>query len=147
MICNLWIFVFRDGIPYCEKDYQVLFGVKCEACHQFITGKVLEVGVMSSCNCREYKNSHVKVLLIFRAKVLIFRNIFSVLALQSSGKVCYRELIALLSIDLWFLCFSFNGDLLNLLHCLFCARSDIFAEVIYVLESPLATVNLPKLRT
>lgn len=34
---------FRDGSPYCEKDYQGLFGVKCEACHQFITGKVLEV--------------------------------------------------------------------------------------------------------
>lgn len=33
----------RDGAPYCEKDYQALFGVKCEACHQFITGKVLEV--------------------------------------------------------------------------------------------------------
>lgn len=33
----------RDGAPYCEKDYQGLFGVKCEACHQFITGKVLEV--------------------------------------------------------------------------------------------------------
>ena len=33
----------RDGAPYCEKDYQGLFGVKCEACQQFITGKVLEV--------------------------------------------------------------------------------------------------------
>ncbi|XP_042636978.1 actin-binding LIM protein 1 [Orycteropus afer afer] len=33
-----------DGAPYCEKDYQGLFGVKCEACHQFITGKVLEAG-------------------------------------------------------------------------------------------------------
>lgn len=33
----------RDGAPYCEKDYQVHFGVQCEACHQFITGKVLEV--------------------------------------------------------------------------------------------------------
>lgn len=33
----------RDGAPYCEKDYQALFGVKCEACQQFITGKVLEV--------------------------------------------------------------------------------------------------------
>lgn len=33
----------RDGAPYCEKDYQIHFGVQCEACHQFITGKVLEV--------------------------------------------------------------------------------------------------------
>ncbi|KFW82990.1 Actin-binding LIM protein 1, partial [Manacus vitellinus] len=37
-------YISKDGAPYCEKDYQVLFGVKCEACHQFITGKVLEVG-------------------------------------------------------------------------------------------------------
>ncbi|KAK2530645.1 Ablim1 [Columba guinea] len=38
-------YISKDGIPYCEKDYQVLFGVKCEACHQFITGKVLENGL------------------------------------------------------------------------------------------------------
>ncbi|XP_059586101.1 actin-binding LIM protein 1 isoform X10 [Alligator mississippiensis] len=37
-------YISKDGVPYCEKDYQVLFGVKCEACHQFITGKVLEAG-------------------------------------------------------------------------------------------------------
>ncbi|XP_048361923.1 actin-binding LIM protein 1 isoform X7 [Sphaerodactylus townsendi] len=37
-------YISKDGSPYCEKDYQVLFGVKCEACHQFITGKVLEAG-------------------------------------------------------------------------------------------------------
>uniref|UniRef100_A0A8C6JBE2 Uncharacterized protein n=1 Tax=Melopsittacus undulatus TaxID=13146 RepID=A0A8C6JBE2_MELUD len=37
-------YISKDGAPYCEKDYQVLFGVKCEACHQFITGKVLEAG-------------------------------------------------------------------------------------------------------
>uniref|UniRef100_A0A8C8SEH7 Actin binding LIM protein 1 n=1 Tax=Pelusios castaneus TaxID=367368 RepID=A0A8C8SEH7_9SAUR len=37
-------YISKDGFPYCEKDYQVLFGVKCEACHQFITGKVLEAG-------------------------------------------------------------------------------------------------------
>uniref|UniRef100_A0A8C6IIG7 Actin-binding LIM protein 1 n=1 Tax=Mus spicilegus TaxID=10103 RepID=A0A8C6IIG7_MUSSI len=38
-------YISKDGSPYCEKDYQGLFGVKCEACHQFITGKVLEAGV------------------------------------------------------------------------------------------------------
>ncbi|KAF2981227.1 hypothetical protein EK904_014578, partial [Melospiza melodia maxima] len=38
-------YISKDGAPYCEKDYQVLFGVKCEACHQFITGKVLESGM------------------------------------------------------------------------------------------------------
>ncbi|XP_032735232.1 actin-binding LIM protein 1 isoform X19 [Lontra canadensis] len=37
-------YISKDGTPYCEKDYQGLFGVKCEACHQFITGKVLEAG-------------------------------------------------------------------------------------------------------
>ncbi|XP_072025777.1 actin-binding LIM protein 2-like isoform X3 [Amphiura filiformis] len=34
----------RDGKPYCEKDYQRLFGVRCSQCEQFITGKVLEAG-------------------------------------------------------------------------------------------------------
>ncbi|XP_046508318.1 actin-binding LIM protein 1 isoform X11 [Equus quagga] len=37
-------YISKDGAPYCEKDYQGLFGVRCEACHQFITGKVLEAG-------------------------------------------------------------------------------------------------------
>ncbi|XP_037394471.1 actin-binding LIM protein 1a isoform X9 [Pygocentrus nattereri] len=37
-------YISKDGAPYCEKDYQIHFGVKCEACHQFITGKVLEAG-------------------------------------------------------------------------------------------------------
>uniref|UniRef100_A0A8C6WUD6 Actin binding LIM protein 1a n=1 Tax=Neogobius melanostomus TaxID=47308 RepID=A0A8C6WUD6_9GOBI len=37
-------YISKDGAPYCEKDYQIHFGVRCEACHQFITGKVLEAG-------------------------------------------------------------------------------------------------------
>ncbi|XP_073412702.1 actin-binding LIM protein 1 isoform X8 [Dendrobates tinctorius] len=37
-------YISKDASPYCEKDYQLLFGVKCEACHEFITGKVLEAG-------------------------------------------------------------------------------------------------------
>uniref|UniRef100_A0A7N4NV96 Actin binding LIM protein 1 n=1 Tax=Sarcophilus harrisii TaxID=9305 RepID=A0A7N4NV96_SARHA len=37
-------YISKDGAPYCEKDYQGLFGVKCESCQQFITGKVLEAG-------------------------------------------------------------------------------------------------------
>ncbi|XP_046885689.1 actin-binding LIM protein 1-like isoform X4 [Hypomesus transpacificus] len=37
-------YISKDGAPYCEKDYQINFGVQCEACHQFITGKVLEAG-------------------------------------------------------------------------------------------------------
>ncbi|XP_067278437.1 actin-binding LIM protein 1a isoform X6 [Pseudorasbora parva] len=37
-------YISKDGAPYCEQDYQVQFGVHCEACQQFITGKVLEAG-------------------------------------------------------------------------------------------------------
>lgn len=37
----------RDGVPYCERDYQIQFGIQCEACQKFITGKVLEVWVIS----------------------------------------------------------------------------------------------------
>uniref|UniRef100_UPI00398ECB28 actin-binding LIM protein 1 isoform X6 n=1 Tax=Pristiophorus japonicus TaxID=55135 RepID=UPI00398ECB28 len=37
-------YISKDGAPYCEKDYQSLFGVKCEDCDKFITGKVLEAG-------------------------------------------------------------------------------------------------------
>ncbi|XP_026098463.1 actin-binding LIM protein 1-like isoform X15 [Carassius auratus] len=37
-------YISKDGTPYCERDYQLLFGVQCEACQQFITGKVLEAG-------------------------------------------------------------------------------------------------------
>ncbi|KAL2083341.1 hypothetical protein ACEWY4_021114 [Coilia grayii] len=37
-------YISKDGAPYCEKDYQFHFGVRCEACQQFITGKVLEAG-------------------------------------------------------------------------------------------------------
>ncbi len=33
----------RDGLPYCEKDYQRQFGVKCDHCERFIAGKVLQV--------------------------------------------------------------------------------------------------------
>ncbi len=34
----------KDGAPYCEKDYQNLFGVKCTYCFRFISGKVLQAG-------------------------------------------------------------------------------------------------------
>ncbi|UYV63445.1 ABLIM3 [Cordylochernes scorpioides] len=33
----------RDGLPYCEKDYEKQFGVKCDHCERFISGKVLQV--------------------------------------------------------------------------------------------------------
>ncbi|XP_074595560.1 actin binding LIM protein Uncoordinated 115a isoform X8 [Brevipalpus obovatus] len=34
----------KDGLPYCERDYQAKFGVKCTHCDRFITGKVLQAG-------------------------------------------------------------------------------------------------------
>ncbi|XP_076317622.1 actin-binding LIM protein 2-like isoform X2 [Tachypleus tridentatus] len=34
----------KDGLPYCENDYQQLFGVKCGCCNLYITGKVLQAG-------------------------------------------------------------------------------------------------------
>ncbi|XP_063045279.1 actin-binding LIM protein 3-like, partial [Engraulis encrasicolus] len=33
----------RDGIPYCELDYHIQFGIRCDICTGFITGTVLEV--------------------------------------------------------------------------------------------------------
>uniref|UniRef100_A0AAQ6ILB4 Actin binding LIM protein 1b n=1 Tax=Anabas testudineus TaxID=64144 RepID=A0AAQ6ILB4_ANATE len=37
-------YISKDGVPYCERDYQVQFGVQCEMCQKYITGKVLEAG-------------------------------------------------------------------------------------------------------
>ncbi|XP_028814913.1 actin-binding LIM protein 2 isoform X17 [Denticeps clupeoides] len=34
----------RDGVPYCEMDYHAMFGIQCESCKKYITGKVLEAG-------------------------------------------------------------------------------------------------------
>ncbi|KAL1137647.1 hypothetical protein AAG570_009343, partial [Ranatra chinensis] len=34
----------KDGVPYCEKDYQKHFGVKCAYCNRYISGKVLQAG-------------------------------------------------------------------------------------------------------
>ena len=43
--CNWkhFFFIFRDGKPYCEKDYQAEFGVTCAGCGGYIIGKVLQV--------------------------------------------------------------------------------------------------------
>ncbi|XP_026172091.1 actin-binding LIM protein 1-like isoform X3 [Mastacembelus armatus] len=37
-------YISKDGVPYCERDYQIQFGVQCDTCQQYITGKVLEAG-------------------------------------------------------------------------------------------------------
>jgi actin-binding LIM protein len=33
----------RNGKPYCERDYQKQFGIKCAYCNRYISGKVLQV--------------------------------------------------------------------------------------------------------
>ncbi|XP_060883968.1 actin-binding LIM protein 1-like isoform X10 [Labrus mixtus] len=46
-ICNKVLsgeYISKDGVPYCERDYQFQFGIQCHACQKFITGKVLEAG-------------------------------------------------------------------------------------------------------
>ncbi|CAH2299738.1 actin-binding LIM 2 isoform X8 [Pelobates cultripes] len=37
-------YISKDGIPYCEMDYHAKYGIKCDHCEQFITGRVLEAG-------------------------------------------------------------------------------------------------------
>ncbi|KAG7241808.1 hypothetical protein INR49_024778 [Caranx melampygus] len=32
-----------DGVPYCEADYHAQYGVKCETCSRYISGRVLEM--------------------------------------------------------------------------------------------------------
>ncbi|MEQ2267703.1 Actin-binding LIM protein 2, partial [Xenotaenia resolanae] len=36
-------YISKDGIPFCEMDYHAMFGIQCESCKKYITGKVLEV--------------------------------------------------------------------------------------------------------
>ena len=43
-------FFFRDGKPYCEKDYQAEFGVTCAGCGGYIIGKVLQVNKLIANN-------------------------------------------------------------------------------------------------
>lgn len=45
--CNVQLngeYMGKDGAPYCEKDYQKKFGVKCVYCNRYISGKVLQAG-------------------------------------------------------------------------------------------------------
>ncbi|XP_076206005.1 actin-binding LIM protein 3 isoform X13 [Aptenodytes patagonicus] len=37
-------YISKDGIPYCETDYHAQFGIKCETCDRYISGRVLEAG-------------------------------------------------------------------------------------------------------
>ncbi|XP_037834822.1 actin-binding LIM protein 3 isoform X2 [Kryptolebias marmoratus] len=37
-------YISKDGVPYCETDYHAQFGIKCESCNRYISGRVLEAG-------------------------------------------------------------------------------------------------------
>nr|AEY80342.1 ABLIM class LIM protein ML093519b [Mnemiopsis leidyi] len=37
-------YMCKDGVPYCEEDYQTLYGQCCNICSEFILGKVLQAG-------------------------------------------------------------------------------------------------------
>ncbi|XP_041724379.1 actin-binding LIM protein 2 isoform X10 [Coregonus clupeaformis] len=46
-VCNKVLnaeYISKDGIPYCEVDYHAMYGIQCESCKKYITGKVLEAG-------------------------------------------------------------------------------------------------------
>nr|XP_021525185.1 actin-binding LIM protein 2-like [Aotus nancymaae] len=36
-------YISKDGLPYCEADYHAKFGIRCDSCEKYITGRVLEV--------------------------------------------------------------------------------------------------------
>jgi actin-binding LIM protein len=36
-------YMAKDGKPYCVRDYNAQFGVRCYECDKFIAGKVLQV--------------------------------------------------------------------------------------------------------
>uniref|UniRef100_A0A665U1V1 Actin binding LIM protein family, member 3 n=1 Tax=Echeneis naucrates TaxID=173247 RepID=A0A665U1V1_ECHNA len=45
--CNMVLtgeYISKDGVPYCEADYHAQYGVKCESCSRYISGRVLEAG-------------------------------------------------------------------------------------------------------
>ncbi|XP_029304519.1 actin-binding LIM protein 3-like isoform X4 [Cottoperca gobio] len=37
-------YISKDGIPYCETDYHTQFGIRCDSCNKYISGRVLEAG-------------------------------------------------------------------------------------------------------
>ncbi|XP_014062029.1 actin-binding LIM protein 2 isoform X13 [Salmo salar] len=46
-VCNKVLnaeYISKDGIPYCEVDYHAMYGIQCDSCKKYITGKVLEAG-------------------------------------------------------------------------------------------------------
>ncbi|XP_068187932.1 actin-binding LIM protein 3-like isoform X2 [Antennarius striatus] len=37
-------YISKDGVPYCETDYHTQFGIRCDSCNRYISGRVLEAG-------------------------------------------------------------------------------------------------------
>ncbi|XP_047421927.1 actin-binding LIM protein 2 isoform X22 [Sciurus carolinensis] len=37
-------YISKDGLPYCETDYHAKFGIRCDGCEKYVTGRVLEAG-------------------------------------------------------------------------------------------------------
>ncbi|XP_038202830.1 actin-binding LIM protein 2 isoform X5 [Arvicola amphibius] len=37
-------YISKNGLPYCEADYHTKFGIRCDRCEKYITGRVLEAG-------------------------------------------------------------------------------------------------------
>ncbi|CAG11745.1 unnamed protein product, partial [Tetraodon nigroviridis] len=37
-------YISKDGAPYCEADYHTQFGIRCDSCSSYISGRVLEAG-------------------------------------------------------------------------------------------------------
>ncbi|XP_048365684.1 actin-binding LIM protein 2 isoform X5 [Sphaerodactylus townsendi] len=37
-------YISKDGVPYCEMDYHVKFGIRCDNCEKYIMGRILEAG-------------------------------------------------------------------------------------------------------
>ncbi|OBS75202.1 hypothetical protein A6R68_14271 [Neotoma lepida] len=42
-------YISKDGLPYCEADYHTKFGIRCDSCEKYITGRVLEIFDPSGC--------------------------------------------------------------------------------------------------
>ncbi|KAJ7403356.1 Actin-binding LIM protein 2 [Pitangus sulphuratus] len=39
-------YISKDGVPYCETDYHAKFGIRCDNCEKYITGRVLELELL-----------------------------------------------------------------------------------------------------
>ncbi|EPY82171.1 actin-binding LIM protein 1 isoform 5-like protein [Camelus ferus] len=89
-------YISKDGAPYCEKDYQGLFGVKCEACHQFITGKVLEIRIGPV----EYKE-HVDMINDWRKIYLIHPKLSTLSYINGKRKCVARAGATVRGAEAW----------------------------------------------